>query len=249
VLKRTFVHIPGIGFKTERYIWQKDICFWEDFFENFASLGLPERKVERILYYLDSSITHLERKDIRFFDECLPKSEVWRLYSEFKDKAVFLDIETTGISAFYNKITIIGMYDGERVKSFIAGINLEDFLEEISRYSMVITYNGALFDIPFIKSAFPDFIPPVHLDLRFFLKRLGFSGGLKAVESQFGIIRTEPIQGLNGYDAVVLWKRYKRGDKDALKTLLEYNSADIVNMKTLLDEGYAMMEKKVLKFA
>lgn len=159
MLKRSFVHIPGVGFETERYIWSKGIYSWEEFLENYQRLSLPEKKIERILGYLDSSMDHLTIKDINFFSNTLPKPESWRLYPEFKDRAVFLDIETTGLSLYSSKITLIGTFDGGSVKTFIAGDNLDRFIDEISKYSLLITYNGALFDLPFIKTQFPDFFP------------------------------------------------------------------------------------------
>ena len=37
-------------------------------------------------------------RDAAFFKPHLPAKEAWRLYSEFADRALFLDIETTGLS-------------------------------------------------------------------------------------------------------------------------------------------------------
>ncbi len=36
------------------------------------------------------------RHDISFFKKRMPGSELWRLYDDFRDNAVFLDIETNG---------------------------------------------------------------------------------------------------------------------------------------------------------
>jgi hypothetical protein len=40
--------------------------------------------------------------------------------------------------------------------------------------------------------------------------------------------------GVNGYDAMVLWDRWRKGDRTALQTLLDYNHDDVVNL-TLLE--------------
>ncbi len=38
-----------------------------------------------------------------------------------------------------------------------------------------------------------------------------------------------------GEAAPILWHEYRRGDKDAMKRLIEYNHADIEGMKWILD--------------
>lgn len=247
MLKKTFIHIPKIGEKTERHIWKKGILSWDEFLKNSCRAGFCKRKTDNIIEHLDLSIQHLKIRNIKFFNDTMPHTELWRLYSEFKDNAVFLDIETTGLYHYCNEISIIGLYDGRKVKTFVAGKNLNDFVDEINGYKLVITFNGTLFDLPFLNAQFYDFMPPVHIDLRFFLKKLGYSGGLKTIEGRFGIRRTGDIEGLDGYSAVILWNRYKRGDTDSLKLLIEYNTADIVNLKTLMDDGFEMMEKRLLK--
>ena len=245
MLKRSFIHIPGVGVKTENCIWEKGIFSWDNFLTECNKLGLPIKKIEKVNNYLISSISHLKRKNINFFSNTLPRSEFWRLYHEFKNKVAFLDIETTGLSIDYDEITLIGLFNGKNAKTYIAGKNLDSFLEEINKYALIITYNGALFDLPFIKARFPKFISPVHIDLRFFLKRLGFSGGLKAIEEQFGIKRSEDIKGIDGFGATILWDKYNRGDISAIKLLIEYNIADIMNLKTLMEQGYEMMQNKL----
>ncbi|MFH1351560.1 MAG: ribonuclease H-like domain-containing protein [Pseudomonadota bacterium] len=70
--------------------------------------------------------------------------------------------------------------------------------------------------------------------------------GLKSIEKQFGLVRRPEIQGMNGYDAVMLWKAYQWGDQDSLDRLIMYNTADIVNLKPLMEMGYDQMKKRVL---
>ena len=57
---------------------------------------------------IDKSVTALERADARFFATHMPREEWWRLYPNFESKAVFLDIETTGLSHYYDEITVVG---------------------------------------------------------------------------------------------------------------------------------------------
>jgi uncharacterized protein YprB with RNaseH-like and TPR domain len=42
------------------------------------------------------------------------------------------------------------------------------------------------------------------------------------------------LQGISGWDAVLLWQRYQNyGDQNALELLLQYNKEDMVNLKVL----------------
>jgi len=246
MLRNSFIHIPGVGPKTEKYIWNRGIFSWKDFLSKSKNLGLSTEKTEQIKKYLALSTDNLTKENILFFRDSLPKSEFWRVYPEFKDKVAFLDIETTGLSPYYNEITLIGIFDGKNIKTYIADNNLKSFTKDINKYSLIVTYNGALFDLPFIKAKFPNFNHHPHIDLRFFLKRLGFSGGLKMVEKQLGIERPRDIRDIDGFGATILWHRYTRGDIHSLKLLIEYNMADIVNLKVLMEKGYNLMQKRLL---
>ena len=53
---------------------------------------------------------------------------------------------------------------------------------------------------------------------------------------------------MDGYEAVLLWKAYQWGDKSALNRLIKYNTADIVNLKPLMEEGYEEMKTQLLSF-
>ena len=248
MLKCTFLHIPGVGYKTERRFWNRRIYSWNDFFESYNKVDISQKVAARISRWLVASEKALKKGDISFFAKKLPKREWWRLYPELKEQMAFLDIETTGLSFYYDDITMIGIFDGDRVKTFIQGQNLDDFKSEIKKYSLLVTYNGALFDLRFIRDKLGQkFIPPFHIDLRFLLKRLGYTGGLKNVETRLGINRNEEISDISGFDATVLWNRYVRGDDYALKLLAKYNTADIVNLKALLEFSCLRLRNSLLE--
>ena len=70
------------------------------------------------------------------------------------------------------------------------------------------------------------------------LKSLGYSGGLKAIEHRLGMDRDQ-LEGVDGFLAVMLWHEYRRrGNKDALETLLAYNVQDVLNLETLVVFAY-----------
>jgi uncharacterized protein YprB with RNaseH-like and TPR domain/predicted nuclease with RNAse H fold len=246
MLKNTFLHIPGVGPNTERRIWEGGGFSWADF-NRSDGFDIPTHTKDRISEYLVLSESALRKREVEFFSRTLPKREWWRLYQEFQDSTAFVDIETTGLSFYYDNITLIGLFNGKQFKVYLRGQNLADFKEQIKKYQLLVTFNGCLFDLPFISSEFDQIqLPPAHIDLRFLLKRLGFTGGLKAIEKQLDIRREDEINGIDGLDATILWHRYIRGDRGALELLLKYNFADVTNLRALMNLGYYMMRDKLL---
>ena len=244
LLEHTFIHISGIGRKTERRLWERGIMTWEHYLQQEGSVFSSPRQ-EMVREALTLSM--VQRNNLRFFIERLPGSELWRLFPEFRHKALYLDIETSGGYQGMDDITVIGAYDGHIVRTFVSGVNLEDFEIFVAQYEMLVTFNGTCFDLPYIRRCFRNIsLPSAHIDLRFLLQRLGCRGGLKRIENQLGIVRDPAIQEMNGYDAVFLWRAHQWGDPDALERLIQYNTADIVNLEPLMEMGYREMRRKLL---
>jgi uncharacterized protein len=241
LLENTFIHIQGIGQKTEKRLWQQGIRNWRQFLD-YDGIVFSRMRDQFVRDELAASEAHI--KDICFFADRLSSHEMWRVFDTFRETSVYLDIETSGGYQGVDEITVIGIYDGHAVNTFVSGINLDAFEIAIAKYDLVITFNGSLFDLPFIRRSFPGIsLPAGHIDLRFLLKSLGFAGGLKKIEKDFGIMRDPKIDGMNGYDAVYLWRDYQWGDKTAIETLIQYNRADIVNLKPLMEIGFDKMKK------
>jgi len=53
---------------------------------------------------------------------------------------------------------------------------------------------------------------------------------------------------MDGYEAVLMWNVYQSGDERALERLIQYNSADIVHLKPLMERGYEEMKTQMLSF-
>ena len=110
---------------------------------------------------------------------------------------------------------------------------------EIKQYSLIVTFNGKRFDLPFIRRTlgrFPEY--QAHIDLLYPLRKLGYRGGLKSIEVQLGLEREGALKEANGFLAVLLWAEYQRGNKAALDTLVRYNLEDVVNLQHLADVAY-----------
>jgi len=151
----------------------------------------------------------------------------------------YLDIETTGLSPRYNYITVVGIHicngdDANFTQLVGREITANNILDELRGVSVIYTYNGRGFDIPFIYYCLGINLAELfeHHDLMLDCWRNNLYGGFKAVERQLGIDRK--LTEVNGYKAVRLWWRYVESfDLDALNTLLEYNKEDVLNLTEL----------------
>ncbi len=163
------------------------------------------------------------------------KIKLLETYLKFRKEALFLDIETEGLSKERNDITVIGICKDGRYYAFVKDLNFEKALRFLETTPIWITFGGENFDLPFIKKTFPSLeYPRIHLDLFHFTPLVGLKGGLKKIEMALGIERK--TKGYNGYTAVKLWKKWKEeGDRLALRKLLLYNREDVLNLKLILD--------------
>jgi uncharacterized protein YprB with RNaseH-like and TPR domain len=167
------------------------------------------------------------------------KNKVTLMQSEVE---AYLDIETTGLYPDYSQITVVGIYlsggtEGRLIQLVGDKINGDSILESLEGVSNLYTYNGSRFDLPFIRSCHGvDLVSHFnHCDLMFHCWRNNLYGGLKKVETCLGIERQ--LKDVNGYLAVKLWWRYVNNyDQAALRTLLDYNKEDVVNLKVLKDK-------------
>lgn len=231
--------MPRVGKVTEREIWAEGIGDWDEF---VAARVLPSRirgRASELRGLICGDRERYERRDASYFNKRLPMRERWRMYPDFRKRAAFLDIETTGLSAERGIITLIGVLDDGGYTAYVHRDNLADFREAIEQYDLVVTFNGASFDLPFIEHHFGKiFGGAAHLDLRFPLRRAGFSGGLKAIEAQAKVGRPSELGALNGHDAVTLWREWTLGDARALETLVRYNAEDVASLPALAEMAY-----------
>ena len=226
MLERTFLHVPSIGERREASLWKRGFPDWESFRERHPRGPF----YDHVVGYLDRGL--VARR--------LPRAQAWRLFPQLASRVLYLDIETTGLRGGEDEVTCVGTYDGREVRAYLRGVDLERFAEAIDAAELLVTYNGACFDLPFLKSAFPrvDLDRPHHIDLRYTLRRLGFVGGLKGIEPQLGIRRDASIEGVDGFTAVLLWRAHERGHPRALETLARYCLEDVVNLEPLMVEAF-----------
>jgi len=242
MIRNTFSILNGIGEKLERKLWGTGILTWDDFMDCSDITCITPHKKVLFDTSLSSARDALEHADAGFFACTVKRRDHWRLFDIFKQDSVCLDIETNGLMpGSGGVVTVVGIYDGFDYKCFVRHKNLtaENIMEEISRYKYLITFYGAVFDIPYLLRAMPGLkfeIP--HFDICFGTRRLGFRGGLKRLETELGIARDETVKDMDGYDAVKLWEYAQRGSSDSLELLKLYNKEDTVNLSAIAEIVY-----------
>lgn len=237
MLRRTFQLIPGVGPWKEKDLWARGIHTWDDFPENGSVLGqkLDEGARRRLALAREA----LERRDLKALAAMVPPREHWRLYPEFARDAVYFDIETDGKQE--QAPTVVALFDDSGLRVFIQGRNMDELPEAMAERRLWVTFNGSCFDVPVLREYFGKRFPTpdAHIDLRFVCRRLGMSGGLKELEDKLGLGRPPHMKGVNGWDAVLLWRAYlARGDVEALRFLVEYNLYDSFQLRSLMDKAY-----------
>jgi len=246
VLRNTFIHLPQVGTVTEREIWDSGVTSWEEFLRAPSLPARIQSQRSELRSLIQKSSARLDEADAWYFNTCLPRGERWRLYGEFRHRAAFLDIETTGLSPSYSYITMVGILDSDGYTAYVRDENLDDLRGALEKYDLVVTFNGAAFDLPYIEHFFGRvFSRMAHIDLRFPLRRLGYKGGLKSIEANLRVGRPSELAGLSGFDAVLLWRMWQEGNSRARDTLIRYNAEDVASLPALTEIVYNRLASRL----
>lgn len=255
MLSQSFIFAPGINEDHERALWGRGVTSWNILrrHRGEAAEAIGEARSRKLVESVNQAQEALEQEDHGWFRQHWPVRESWRLWKGYcrHDQIALMDIETTGRTPGYDKITVIGLSDGSIERAFVADRPLagdeplEAYTDAIKPYKLLVTYNGEGFDVPFIEKAFRAtnyHCEQPHLDLMWPARALGLTGGLKDMEKQIGITRAGDIADMRGNEAITLWGAWKqRGDRAAYEKLVTYCKADCTNLKDFADHVY---EKK-----
>ena len=244
LLERTFLHLPRVGLKTEQAFWQRGLRTWADL--EAVRQEPPDLFGPRSnpwLDAIDASRKALDQGDTDYFATKLPPREHYRIAAAFPERTLFLDIETTGLSLYYDTVTVVGCALGARYACHIVGTADDQdspIAPLVAGAKCVVTFNGTVFDFKFLARHMTDLrLPNAHVDLRYLVRRASMSGGQKDVETALGIQRPSGIQDMGGAEAVLLWYEYISGSVPAGERLVRYNHADVEGMKFILDSATA----------
>ncbi|WP_336345093.1 ribonuclease H-like domain-containing protein [Halalkalicoccus ordinarius] len=243
-IENSFIFVDGVGERTERRLWEAGVTHWDAFADCDVLGPKTNASVDRAL---EAAREALAAENTRFFADRLPAKRRWRLFENARENACFFDIETTGLDRYSDEVTTVSFHRGGETRTLVAGRNLtpEALDRELDRASLLVSFNGARFDVPFLETAFDRSIDTPHLDLMYPCKRLGLEGGLKAIERELGIERAD--DDVDGREAVRLWHRYERGDEDALDRLVRYNRADARNLEAISGRVVDALDREVFE--
>ncbi len=240
-LKRSYIGIEGVGPTTERTLWEQGARTWDEFDPSLVG----STTADRIESFIERARPRLRAGDSTFFERALPSDERWRLYEDFREEACFLDIETTGLLQSSDDVTCVSFHRDGETTTLVRGDDLSrENLRAQLEAPLLVTFNGARFDVPFLEESFDLSIDRPHLDLLYPCRRVGLTGGLKAIEPAVGVERDR--SDLSGRDAVRLWREHERGVDGSLETLVSYNREDTVNLRTVADRTVERLDADVL---
>ena len=231
-LESSFIQIPGIGAKTERTLWQSGYTDW---LSDVSDAPIHRTARDNIESFASEAAEHLDQSNVHYFDERLPTHASWRLAETFLPSATAIDIETTGLDPTQAVVTTVSFHGPRGTRTLVRDrdLTLRNLHEEFRDIDLLLSFNGARFDLPFLAEHF-DIQPTLpHLDLMYPCRRVGLTGGLKAIEQTVGISRDQP--DIDGRQAISLWHQAEQGDETALESLISYNQEDTRTLLPLLE--------------
>jgi len=234
VLCSTFQLAPGLGATREKRLWESGVARWADY---DGQVRLPAALDHALRGAIAAAQEAHAAGDLSRLAALVPSCEHWRLLGELAPGAAYLDIETSDDAVAFAGISAIGLLDARGPRILLAERDLHLFPELASAWQLLVTFNGGAFDLPILRRAFPGWQPPpVHVDLRHVLPRLGQRGTLKHVERNIGglhLARPAHLAELDGVGASGLYRRGRAGDRAAWRRFAEYNLYDVIGLRTL----------------
>jgi len=229
-----FHHLPGLGPKRIQEIQRLGIADWEALAENLTLLGIGKTRREQILENMASCHEAVAADNIGHLVRTYAPKDQWRILNHYLERASYFDIETSGLGPG-SYITLIACLHRGKVYTFMRNENLDDFQDLLDDIELLVSFNGASFDVPQVQSHFgiPD-IPCPHLDLRWACYHEELRGGLKRIEGELGIERPADLIGVDGAEAVWLWEDWDQdGNRNARNKLIRYCCADVLSLQLL----------------
>ena len=170
-----------------------------------------------------------------------------------RDKTLFFDIETTGLSAHSSCLYLIGCMAYEQGEFVITQFLSESLSQELTvlraffdyakNFDTLISFNGDTFDIPYLNTSAAQYhlaspLPEmksidIFKRIRKHKKLMGLENcRLKTIEQFLGTYREDPF---SGGELIQVYEEFtKTGDERLKETLLLHNFEDIEGMLTLL---------------
>jgi len=235
VLQQFLRHLPHVGMQRDRRLRHEGCGGWGDILNAARPLaGIDVFAWDEICRACEQSLRALEADHAEYFTSRFPPLEHWRVLAHWFGDVSYFDIETSGLD-ISSTVTLICCFHRGTPLRFLAGENMEDFLDLLEQVKVLVSFNGASFDVPRVLDRFhiPG-LPCAHVDLRWLCYQLGWRGGLKTIESALGFCRPPDLAGLGGAEAVELWREWsEQGNTHAKRMLERYCVADTLMLNLL----------------
>src|SRR6266513_2205169 len=133
MLRLSLQIFKGISAAREKKLWLAGILDWN----SLKKIEIPQQSLfgeddpKRHGAFDDAKVAY-ERRDLSFFADRLDRSEHYRIALTFPEECLFLDIETTGLSRYYDHITAIGWSSGTEYGFFVRGQSDRLFRKAVS---------------------------------------------------------------------------------------------------------------------
>jgi len=92
MLTNTFIHIQGIGATTEQRLWNSGFRDWDSFAGDLPT-PVPAGRKFFLKKGIEESRRHLANFNPAYFSKLIPSNQGWRMFPEFRNSTVYLDIE------------------------------------------------------------------------------------------------------------------------------------------------------------
>ncbi len=235
VLQQYLRHLPHIGAQREQRLRKEGCACWSGILNAANPLaGFDRSAWDEIRMACEQSLRAAEAEDAAFFTARIPPPEQWRVLAHWFGQLSYFDIETSGLE-IGSTVTLISCFHRGDPLCYLADENMDDFLDLMEQVKVLVSFNGASFDVPRVLDRFHIHrLPCAHVDLRWLCHHAGWRGGLKKIEGALGLCRPPDLVGLGGAEAVGLWQAWAgQGDVSAKRTLERYCVADTVMLSLL----------------
>jgi uncharacterized protein YprB with RNaseH-like and TPR domain len=182
---------------------------------------------------------------------------------EWWRRVIFFDIETTGLSGGAGTVAFLagcGWFEDEgfRIRQFFlsgpAGerVMLQALGDVLSTASLLVTFNGRTFDVPFMEMrwAFHRASPPTdglpHVDMLPTARRLwrrretatALDAGCNLTSLERAVLDVHRIGDVPGFEIPARYFHFLRtGDGPAVEPVLEHNRRDIISLAALMSHA------------
>lgn len=235
----SLIQVSKVTAKREKWFWENGILSIQDLAKQLdGQLSFFSTSVEQEVNWLMNDAGHSVKEIASIFEEKTGKRDFYRIAYSIPEDVLFLDIETTGLSPIYHYITMVGWMMNGKYGCWIAGTDQAELQQVCQAAKIIVTFNGARFDVKFLDTFFPDLKigEKTNLDLMHLCKRFGLVHGQKNIEKELQFNRPKEVQNCDGKEAIALWYKFIFGDDEALNSLIEYNFYDISGMAYILDK-------------